>query len=94
LEQANRQLAPDLTARQQAEETLRQQTEELRARNDELTRFNRLVVGREVRMIELKQEVNELCRRLGEPPRQAADVPVGSVPGAGSAPLPPGNGSP
>lgn len=51
------------------EKALMQQTEELQARNDELDRFNRLAVGRELRMIELKLELNELCGRLGEPPR-------------------------
>jgi AmiR/NasT family two-component response regulator len=51
------------------EAALRQQTEELRARNDELNRFTRLAVGRELRMIELKRELNGLCGRLGEPPR-------------------------
>jgi len=30
------------------------------------------MVGRELRMIELKEEINELCRRLGEPPRHAS----------------------
>ena len=34
-----------------------------------LKRFNRLAVGRELRMIELKREVNQLCERLGEKPR-------------------------
>jgi two-component system CheB/CheR fusion protein len=34
-----------------------------------LARFNRVAVGREMRMIELKKEVNELCRRLGEAAR-------------------------
>jgi AmiR/NasT family two-component response regulator len=64
-----------------AEAALRQQTEELQARNDELDRFNRLAVGRELRMIELKRELNELCGRLGEPPRYviAADNAVGKV---------------
>jgi DNA-binding response OmpR family regulator len=61
--------------RQKAAATLRKQTEELRARNNELTRFNRIAVGRELRMIELKHEVNELCHRLGEPPRHAMDLP-------------------
>jgi DNA-binding response OmpR family regulator len=32
---------------------------------DQLQRFNRLAVGRELRMIELKRTVNGLCRRLG-----------------------------
>jgi DNA-binding response OmpR family regulator len=55
--------------RQKAEAVLRHQAEELIARNDRLNRFNQTVVGRELRMIELKREVNELCAKLGEPPR-------------------------
>jgi len=47
--------------------------EALRESNDELTRFNQAMVGRELRMIELKQEVNALCVRLGEPPRYNAE---------------------
>jgi PAS domain S-box-containing protein len=51
----------DVTERRRAEE-------ELRANNDELTRFNNVAVGRELRMIELKQEINALCDQLGQPP--------------------------
>lgn len=32
---------------------------------NELEQFNKMAVGRELRMIELKQEVNALCRELG-----------------------------
>jgi hypothetical protein len=42
---------------------------ELRKSNEDLVRFNRAAVDRELRMIELKKEVNELCRRHGEPQR-------------------------
>ena len=42
---------------------------ELRAHADELARFNHAAVGRETRMIELKKEINELCRRQDEPAR-------------------------
>ena len=55
--------------RKQAEESLRIKAEELRASNDELEFFNRAMVGRELRMIELKEEIDALCRRLGEAPR-------------------------
>ena len=55
--------------RRRAEEALRQQSEELLAGNDTLTRFNRVAIDRELGMIELKREVNELCGKLGEPPR-------------------------
>jgi PAS domain S-box-containing protein len=93
VKQANTSLLSEIAERKQAEEALRQQTEELRANNDELERFNRNVVGRELRMIELKEEINELCRRLGEPPRHATDqLQTDSVPGAGPAPAPPGRG--
>ena len=86
-------VASDITERKQAAEALRQKVEELRASNDELEGFNRVMVGREVRMIELKQEINELCGLLGEPPRHATDqLPADRVPGAGPAPGPPGGG--
>ncbi|HVF46070.1 MAG TPA: response regulator [Pyrinomonadaceae bacterium] len=55
------------------EDKVRQRTAELESINaalkehaSELERFNRAMVGREQRMIELKREVNELCLRLGE----------------------------
>ena len=48
---------------------LRRVEAELRASNTELARFNETMVGRELRMIELKQEINELCRRAGQPLR-------------------------
>jgi PAS domain S-box-containing protein len=38
----------------------------------ELERMNKLMVGRENRMIELKRELNELCRQLNLPPRYTA----------------------
>ncbi len=47
----------DITARKEAEE-------ELRRNLDELERFNKLSVGRELKMIELKKEVNELMVQL------------------------------
>ena len=49
----------DVTERKRAEETLRTHAEEL-------SRLARGTVGRELRMIEMKKEVNELCHRLGE----------------------------
>lgn len=60
-------LAHDITARQKAEDALLRQAAELRQRNEELERFDAAAVGREMRMIELKQQVNELARELGRP---------------------------
>jgi DNA-binding NtrC family response regulator len=48
---------------------------ELRESHDELARFNSVLVGRELRMIELKREINTLCGVIGEPPRY--DLPLG-----------------
>ena len=81
----------DITVRKQAEAALRQKAEALRASNAELELFNRAMIGRELRMIELKQEINELCRRLGEPPRHETDpLPTNGGPGVG--PVPAGGG--
>ena len=55
--------------RRQAEAETRRRAEELAAANEELTRFNEAMVGRELRMAELKQEVNALCAQLGQPAR-------------------------
>lgn len=59
-------LVLDISARQQAEDALRRQASELQGRNDELERFNRSTVGRELEMIALKGQVNRLAARLGE----------------------------
>ena len=59
----------DITQRKRAEEALAQAHAELQSHAEELTRFNRAAVGRELRMIELKKEINELCQRHGEPAR-------------------------
>lgn len=63
----------DITARQAAEEAVRRQADELRTRNAELERFSRASAGRELRMIELKREVNALARELGRPEPHALD---------------------
>jgi PAS domain S-box-containing protein len=83
----------DIHERKQAAEALRLKAEALCASNDELERFNRAAVGRELRMIELKQEINELCHRLGEPPRHAMNrLHTVIVPGADAAPGTPSGG--
>jgi len=55
----------DITERKQADAALK-------ARLQEIERLNQLFVGREHRMVELKQEVNELSERLGEPKKYKA----------------------
>jgi len=62
-------VARDITASKQAEKKLQQQAEELLAQNHEISRFNLAAIGRELCMIELKREMNDLCGKLGEPPR-------------------------
>jgi two-component system, chemotaxis family, CheB/CheR fusion protein len=56
----------DITARKKAEQ-------ELQENIDELKRFNQAMVSRESRMIELKKEVNDVTKRLGEQPRYPLD---------------------
>jgi hypothetical protein len=68
-------LIGEVVARKRAEQELRQKAEELE-------RFNRLAVGREQRIIELKRQVNELARQAGkEPPYDLSFVEEGPPPG-------------
>jgi PAS domain S-box-containing protein len=64
----------DITDGKRAETEIRRHAEELRSANEELNRFNEAMVGRELRMVELKQEVNALCAQLGQPPRYGTEV--------------------
>ncbi len=48
----------DVTERKRAEAIERKRT-------NELEQFNKMATGRELRMMELKQEINALCRELG-----------------------------
>jgi PAS domain S-box-containing protein len=91
----------DISERKRAEEKLRQfnaelerqvaeRTADLRARNQELTRFNLGLVGRELRMVELKSEVNELCRQAGQPARYPSDAQPEPPATPGDNPTPPG----
>jgi PAS domain S-box-containing protein len=45
---------------------LKETEKKLRDKADELEKFNRLMLGRELRMIELKKEVNTLLKKAGE----------------------------
>jgi PAS domain S-box-containing protein len=42
--------------------------EDIKKRNEELEIFNRMAVGREMKMIELKKEINSLLEKAGEKP--------------------------
>ena len=63
----------DMTDHKRDEELIQRYIVELRSINEELTRFNNASVGRELRMIELKKEINELCVQSGRPPRYPLD---------------------
>jgi PAS domain S-box-containing protein len=63
----------DITERKRAEEEVQLRNSELRAKNDALERFNRAMVDRELRMIELKQDINALLQQVGQPPRYRVD---------------------
>jgi PAS domain S-box-containing protein len=56
--QSSARLIGEIVSRKQIEETAL-------ARNKELDRFNQAAVGRELRMIELKKEINALCLQVG-----------------------------
>lgn len=56
-------------------QSLARKAEDLQAKNEELERFHRLVVGRELRMAELKQEVSRLSQGEGETPRYWLNSP-------------------
>ncbi len=62
----------DITTQKQAEDQLHQKI-------TELERFNKVMVGRENRMIELKQEINELCDKLGIPHKYQASNDINNM---------------
>ena len=57
----------DITARRRTEEELRRSHANLQVHAEELALFNRAAVDRELRMIELKSQINDLCAELGRP---------------------------
>lgn len=70
-------IARDITARKMAEMELRRNIEQLE-------RFNRVAVDRELDMIKLKQQVNALSRQLGQAPPYAlafAEAPASGANG-------------
>ena len=59
---ATRAIFRNITGRKKTEE-------ELKKRTEELEKFNKLAVGRELKMIELKKELNKLYEKLGKKPK-------------------------
>ena len=59
----------DITERKNTEDLLKEKIHELE-------KFNKIMVGRELRMIELKQEINDLCQKLKLPVRYKAPEEV------------------
>jgi PAS domain S-box-containing protein len=55
----------DISERRKTEEAMLKKMDELAASNEELNRINRLTIGREMRMIELKHHCNALAVQLG-----------------------------
>jgi len=66
----------DITERKKTESLLHEQL-------DELHRWQQAMLGREGRIISMKQEVNDLLARSGQPPRYADQLPA--EPGGGGA---------
>ena len=65
--QRSLQLADSMTGQlEESTKTLKQKAAELQSSNDRLRRFNDTAVGRELLMVGLKQEVNELLEQNGE----------------------------
>jgi hypothetical protein len=65
-------VARDITEFKQAEEALRQKM-------NELERFQRLLVGRELRMIEMKKEIYALLVQSGQPEKYPLPLESDSV---------------
>lgn len=69
LAKISEQLQSQAVERETAKAHLRERTLALEQMNAELSAVSRMAVGREDRVIQLKQEVNSLLQRLGEQPR-------------------------
>ncbi|WP_447829661.1 PAS domain-containing protein [Aeromonas salmonicida] len=66
----------DVTEREQVEQALTRQAAELRQQNNELERFNKVMVDRELAMLALKHQINTLSVQLGQqPPYPQAPTP-------------------
>ena len=80
-------IARDVTERKRTEDEIKEARDkaeaisrELAAKMGELELFNRLAVGREMTMIELKRKINGLCEKYGEkPPYDLSAVVTGQA---------------
>jgi PAS domain S-box-containing protein len=72
-EETAAELSKEAFERQKAQEKIQRHLKELRETNEELTGLTRAMAGREIRMIELKGEVNEYRAKAGLPPRYNMD---------------------
>lgn len=61
------------------EEEQKKMKEALINKINEINALNKLFVGREHRMVELKREVNELCEKLGQPPKYEAPERIEAI---------------
>ncbi len=64
LQEANLALEQEIEQCERIEQDLRVRREELTTTNHQLTKFNQHMAGRELKMIELKGQINNLCRAL------------------------------
>jgi signal transduction histidine kinase/ActR/RegA family two-component response regulator len=80
LEAANRCLGNEVSEREQTEARLREIQKQVEEHNEELTRFNCTMLGREQRILDLKAQINGLSVELARPP------PFGVATGPGETP--------
>jgi GAF domain-containing protein len=75
------QVTESMEALDREHSALRDSHATLRETAGDLARFNRAAIGRELRMIDLKQEINELCAAASQPARYALDFERGKAKG-------------
>jgi hypothetical protein len=67
LQDANRRLEQEIDKRREIDHELQTQANHMAEANEELLRLNLHMCGRELRMLELKHEINSLSQSLGRP---------------------------
>lgn len=81
-------IAHDITDRKSADAILREQADELVARNADLERLAQAAVDRELRMIELKKEINALRAQVDDPHRYRLPTDIAPTPQPGKPATP------